>query len=791
MKQRRLAVLLSLVTLVCVLPAVSSPGWAQAAAETAAPQLGKASLDEVVAAMTVEEKAQVLVGTGMRFPGGQNNQAERPPELVPGAAGTTAAIPRLGITPMVVADGPAGLRIRPTRENDSNTYYCTAFPIETLLASSWDPDLVRQVGRAMGNEVLEYGVDVLLGPALNIHRNPLCGRNFEYYSEDPLVTGKMAAAMVNGVQSNGVGTSIKHFVANNQETNRNTINEHITQRALREIYLRGFRVAVQDAQPWTVMSSYNKVNGTYTSERYDLLTEVLREDWGFLGLVMTDWFGGSDIVAQMQAGNDLIMPGNPNQVQAIVTAVKEGRLDEKVLDRNVERILNIVLESPRFRHYQFSNKPDLDAHARIVRQAGAEGMVLLRNEGQALPLSMASKQLAVFGDASYETVIGGTGSGDVNEAYTVSIVDGFRKAGFFVDGSLEQTYRTYIEEAKAKLPKPRFGFMPRGPIPEMELDPGVVQIQADHSDVAVLTIGRNSGEGRDREVEGDFTLSATEKANLKMVSDAFHAEGKKLIVLLNIGGVIETSSWRDLADAILLAWQPGQEAGNSVVDVVTGKVNPSGRLASTFPMSYDDVPSSKYFPGKELEAPQGENENRPFGPGRPAEVTYGEDVFVGYRYYATAKVPVAYEFGYGLSYTTFAYSNLTVSRNQSDGSLDVSVDVRNTGQTAGKEVVQVYLSAPEGQLERPERELVGFAKTDLLQPNETASVRLSIHRNRLAAFDTDASSWVIEAGNYTVRVGASSADIRQEGTFNVAKSETLEWVSRALAPDVSIRTMNP
>lgn len=790
MKRKKLVGLLPLFILLCTLPTMSSVLLARAQEGSTAPQLGKASIGDVIAAMTLEEKAKLVVGTGRGF-GPQNNQGERPPELVPGAAGTTVAIPRLGIPAIVLADGPAGLRIRPTRDDDSKTYYCTAFPIETLLASSWDPALVREVGRAMGNEVLEYGVDVLLGPALNIHRNPLCGRNFEYYSEDPLITGEMAAAMVNGVQSNGVGTSIKHFVANNEEWNRNTINEHITQRALREIYLKGFRLAVQGAQPWTVMSSYNKVNGTYTSERYDLLTEVLREDWGFLGLVMTDWFGGTDPIAQMKAGNDLLMPGTPNQIEAIVKTVQGGQLDEHVLDRNVERILKIVVRSPRFRQYHYSDAPNLEAHARVVRQAAAESMVLLKNENQVLPIKSGIKNLAVFGDASYDTVIGGTGSGDVNEKYSISIVDGLKDAGFSVDGSLEETYRNYIDQAKAKLPKPRFGFMPRGPIPEMELDAGVISVEVPKMDAAIVTIGRNSGEGRDREVKGDFDLTETEEANLRKVSDAYHAQGKKVIVLLNIGGVIETPSWRDLADAILLAWQPGEEAGHSVVDVLTGKVNPSGRLASTFPMKYSDVPSAKYFPGKVLETEAPTGEQRSFRRGRPAEVTYGEDIYVGYRYYDTANVPVAYEFGYGLSYAKFDYSNLKVERDQSDGSLKVSVEVRNTGTVPGKDVVQIYLSAPKGRLERPERELIGFAKTQLLDPGKVARVHLSIDRLRLAAFDTDASSWVTEPGTYTVRVGASSRDIRQTGTFNVPKMETLQWVSEALAPDEAIQTIHP
>lgn len=754
------------------------------------PQLGKASVDEVIGAMTLEEKAHLVIGTGMAGTSGDSTVIGTTKKMVPGAAGTTYPIPRLGIPAIVLADGPAGLRIDPTREGDSATYYCTHFPIGTLLASTWNQELVEEVGKSIGNEVLEYGADVLLAPALNIHRNPLCGRNFEYYSEDPLVAGKIAAAYVRGVQSNGVGTSIKHFAVNNQETNRNANDARITPRALREIYLKGFEIAVKESEPWTVMSSYNYINGTYASENTDLLTTLLRDEWGFRGMVMTDWFGGKDAVAQMIAGNDMLQPGRATQYDMIIEGVKSGKLDESVLDRNVKRVLELILQSPHFKGYKYSDKPDLKAHAAVTRQSATEGMVLLKNDNGALPLESSIKNIALFGCTSYDFIAGGTGSGNVNRAYTVSLLDGLKNAGYQIDESLKNTYEQHIAtENKKNAPDPSQAFSRFMPIPrptEIVPSAAVLAEQVAKSDVALVTLGRTSGEFIDRKVS-DFELSKEEYGMLQSVCKAFHAAGKKVIVTLNIGGVIETASWKSLPDAILLAWQAGQEGGNSVTDVLSGKVSPSGKLPMTFPDKLMDAASSVNFP---MDA-QADTDVRNKGEKKSAVknvdyTNYEEDIFVGYRYFDSFGKQVSYPFGYGLSYTTFEYANPAVKAD--NGIYTLSVDVKNTGKLAGKEVVQLYVSAPNSAgMNKPDKELKAFAKTRELQPGEAATVTLVIKAADLASYDEASSSWVVDAGTYKFQIGASSRDIK--AVLNADVAAVSEKTNDILKPQEPVSTL--
>ena len=731
------------------------------------PQLGKQSIDKVLKAMTLEEKAHFVIGTGMSGSTGDGATVGATDLLLPGAAGTTYPIPRLGIPAIALADGPAGLRIQPIREGDPNTYYCTHFPIGTLLASTWNQELVESVGKAMGEEVHEYGADVYLAPAINIHRHPLNGRNFEYYSEDPVVAGKIGAAYVRGVQSNDVGTSVKHFAFNNQETNRTANNAVISPRAQREIYLKGFEIVVKESDPWTIMTSYNKINGTYTSQSRELVTDILRDDWGFKGLVMTDWYGGDDGAAQIAAGNDMLQPGTDLQYEQIMAAIANGTLTEAELDVCVRRCLELVLKSPKMKGYEFSNKPDLEAHAKVTRESALEGMVLLENNG-VLPLRNV-KNVAVYGCTSYAFIAGGTGSGDVNRAYTVSLLDGLKNAGFNVDDSKKEFYEKHIadEKAAATAALGNSSLAAFYPIPRpTELIPSMTELRASAraNDIAIITFGRNSGEFFDR-TSADFSLNAGEMQLLKSVTSAFHAAGKKVVVVLNIGGVIETASWKNIPDAVLLAWQAGQEGGNSVTDILSGKESPSGKLSMTFPVNLMDAGSSANFPIDAEADVYFPNKRPDLGVKDVDETRYEEGIYVGYRWFDKQNIPVSYPFGYGLSYTTFDYSDAAASLE--DGNVKVSVKVTNTGSVAGKEAVQVYVSAPAGKLDKPVKELKAFAKTRKLAPGESQTLELCFAAADMSSYDESVPGWVLDPGTYNILVGASSADIRATASVDV------------------------
>ena len=762
----------------------------------AQPQLRADNIDEVLKAMTLEEKAKLLVGGANTFFGDQAAVGGEA-DLVAGAAGTSPAIPRLGIPATVLTDGPAGVRIDPTRKGTDKTFYATAFPIGSCLASTWNTELVNQVGQAIGNETKEYRCDVILGPGMNLHRNPLCGRNFEYYSEDPLLTGRIAAAYINGVQSQGAGVSAKHFAVNSQETERTAVDERLSQRAARELYLRGFEIAVRESNPWTIMASYNKINGEFSMGNHDLLTKILRDDWGFKGIVMTDWIGireGLPTTREVQAGNDLMEPGQPAQTKEIVEGVKSGKLDIKDVDRNVRRMLEYIVKTPSFHKYPATNSPDFKAHAAITRQSAAEGIVLLKNNGT-LPWKGGIKTVALFGENSYDFLSGGTGSGCVHPPYVVDMLQGLENAGIKSSPVLTDIYRKYIEFAKVKFQAERHPakwyqreYFGQQKYPEISISPIAINNEVSTADAAIITIGRQAGEGVDRDIDTEFNLIPEERALITDVCNAFHQAGKPVIVIINSGSVIETASWSGYPDAILCAWQPGMEGGNSIADLLTGKVNPSGKLTMTWPIAATDHASSKNFPGqidyysfKDMVA-----NKRPIA--GHTYTNHEEDIYVGYRYFDTFQKNVAYPFGFGLSYTTFEYSKPKCYQyiHKNDGVV-IQITIKNTGSVAGKEVVQVYVEAPKGRLEKPAQELKAFAKTRELQPGESQVLTMTIPVRDLASFDEANSQWLTEAGTYTFRIGASSRDI--QATASLKLNEYTEKTSNALAPQQKLRLL--
>ncbi len=817
-----------------------------ATAMNAQPKLASDNIDEVLKAMTLEEKAKLLVGGANNF-FGANAVVGGEADLVAGAAGTSPAIPRLGIPATVLTDGPAGVRINPTRKGTDKTYYATAFPIGSCLASTWNTELVSKVGEAIGNETKEYRCDVILGPGMNLHRNPLCGRNFEYYSEDPLLTGKIAAAYIQGVQSQGAGVSAKHFAVNSQETDRTAVDERVSQRAARELYLRGFEIAVRESDPWTIMASYNQVNGQYSMGNHDLLTKILREDWGYKGIVMTDWIGireGLETISEVHAGNDLMEPGQPAQVEEIIKGVKEGKLDIADVDRNVRRMLEYIVKTPSFRQYPASNNPDFKAHAAITRQSAAEGIVLLKNNG-ALPFrtegnhnsqfsaracslssertlnSQLIKTVALFGENSYDFLSGGTGSGCVHPPYVVDMLQGLENAGIKSSATLTDIYRKYIDYARIKFQAERHPakwfqteMMGQQKYPEISLSPIAINKEVQAADAAIITIGRQAGEGIDRDIDTEFNLIPEERALITDVCNAFHAAGKPVIVIINSGSVIETASWSSYPDAILCAWQPGMEGGNSIADLLTGKVNPSGKLTMTWPIAATDHASTKNFPGNiddyTFQMMVG---NKMPVPGH-AYTNHEEDIYVGYRFFDTFNKEVAYPFGFGLSYTTFAFSKPVVklstlrsalplgsSKNSQLSTLNsqlstlnsqlstvqVSITVKNTGAVSGKEVAQVYVQAPKGRLEKPVQELKAFAKTRELQPGESQTLTMTIPVRDLASFDEAGSQWITEAGTYTFRIGNNSRNIAATAQLKIA--EYTEKTTNALAPQQPLKLL--
>lgn len=758
-----------------------------------------ADVQSILKKLTLEQKAKLLSGAPAA--------SGAPSHITAGAAGWTRALPEFGVPSLNLADGPVGPRINPmpwieveevyddngipvserasgriNQDAVTDPMWCTAFPSTTALAATFDRGAARAQGEVMGAESCAYGVDVLLTPGVNIMRNPLCGRNFEYYSEDPFLAGALATEVIRGVQAHGVGTSLKHFVANNQQTGKKYNDARINRRALREIYLKPFEMCVRDAHPWTVMPSYNLIGGIYTQTNRELMQTLLRDEWGFRGVAVTDWFVHRPAADLIKARTALIMPGSPAIVEEILEAVRSGAVTEAEVDSCVADVLRLVARSISANGWTPS-RPDLKAGAALSRRIGAEAMVLLKNNDRMLPLNPGVR-VALFGTSAYQSLPGGTGSSNVNKAYVVDIDRGLAETGFEVDSTLAAIYRgnnaavAMLNDKHPQCPEWQKISYHRPVVPEMDLSRAsyMIESRARVNDVAVVVIGRESGETSDRRVANDFNLSDTEKAMIGSVCKAFHAKGKPVVVVLNVCGVIETASWKDMPDAILLSWFPGQECGYAVADVLSGSVNPSGRLPVTFPIHYADTPSAANYPYV------GQTEGRNFD-----YTDYEEGIWVGYRWFGKTGRKVSYPFGYGLSYTDFQYSDGKLTRR--GDKTTVSVTVTNTGDCPGREVVQLYVTAPGNDMIKPERELRGFAKTRGLAPGESEKITITVSDDELASFDESRSAWVTEPGGYLARIGYSSTDYIVI-PFTI-KKERVRKVNDILAPVAPVRQLEP
>ena len=643
----------------------------------------------------------------------------------------TEGIDRVGIPSIYLTDGPHGVR-KQAQGGDhlgiGDSVPATCFPPAVALGSSWDAELLERVGAALGEEAKAEGVGVLLGPGINIKRSPLCGRNFEYLSEDPILSGRLGASLVRGLQSQGVGASLKHFAANNQETDRLRVSADVDERPLREIYLRGFQHVVQHAAPWTVMCSYNRINGVYASEDPWLLTRVLRDEWGFDGVVVSDWGAVNNRVDALVAGLDLEMPSSDGVTDAqLVAAVRDGSLEESVLDTAADRVIDLVQKAVD--NADASATYDRDAHHALAREVAARSVVLLKNDG-VLPLAAASgRSIAVIGEFARTPRYQGAGSSQIVPTRLDNALDEIRALAGESAVTFSAGYTLGDADADADADAAAL------------TAEAVATAQAADDVLVFLGLpGEDESEGFDRE---HIELPAAQTALL----DAVIATGARVTVVLSNGGVVRVSGWAHRVAAIVEGWLLGQAGGGAIADVLFGVVNPSGRLAESIPLRLEDTASYLNFPGEK------------------GHVRYGEGLFVGYRDFDARDAEVSFPFGHGLSYTAFAFSGLSVS-GDADG-IEVSLDVANTGERDGREVVQVYVSVPGSSVQRPVRELKGFANV-AVAAGASERVTVRIPSEDLAVYDTAQERWVVEGGEYEVTVGASSRDLRGSATVALA-----------------------
>lgn len=667
-------------------------------------------IKKLVAQMTLEEKASLCSGEDFWH---------------------LKDIERLGIPSVMVTDGPHGLR-KQLGESDhiglNESVPATCFPTASALAATWNRELVHEVGEALGEECRTEKVAVILGPGANIKRSPLCGRNFEYFSEDPYLTSEMAKNHINGVQSQGIGTSLKHFVANNQETRRMTIDTFVDERALREIYLAGFEGAVKEAQPWTVMCAYNKVNDTFCFENKYLMTNILKEEWGHEGLVVTDWGAMDDRAHGLLAGVELSMPGAPNGNDArVVAAVQAGELDEAILDQAVERLLALIFKSEETLSKDYTY--DQDAHHALARRVAGEGVVLLKNDGVILPIQK-NTNIALIGQFAKTPRYQGAGSSLINPTRLDNLYDEMA-------ATVGKANLTYAD-----------GYTLKGDVvDESLLEEAVATAKA--ADIAIVCVGLTDM----YEVEGlDRTHMKMPPGHEALVQRIAEVHDNVVVVLSN-GSPIEMP-WVDDVSAIVEGYLGGQAGAGAVADILSGKVNPSGKLAETFPLKLEDNPSYEYFPSG------------------PINVEYRESIYVGYRYYDTVKQDVLFPFGHGLSYTTFEYSDIQLSENKiSDtDSVTITFKVKNTGTVAGKEITQLYVHDIESSAFRPEKELKGFAKVSL-QPKEEITISIELGQRAFAYYNTTLKNWHVESGDFAILVGASAKDIRLNTSLSVQSAK--------------------
>ena len=656
---------------------------------------------ELISRMTLEEKASLM--SGKDFWQSQD-------------------IERLGIKNMFLADGPHGIRKQAAAADHlglNASIPATCYPTAVTVANSWNEELGRMIGESLGEEAVAQKVNVLLGPGINMKRNPLCGRNFEYFSEDPYLAGKMAAAYIQGIQSKGISACVKHFCVNNQEERRMVIDTIVDERTLREIYLTAFEIAIKEGGTKSVMSSYNRLNGIYTNENQHLMKEILREEWGYNGCVITDWGGSNDRVAGLLAGNELEMPTNGGETnEEIIQAIKQGTIKEEVLDECVDRLLELIFSTEEVfkkSHKEFDKK---QAHE-VAQKAAEESIVLLKNEDHILPLKKGVKA-AIVGDFAKVPRYQGAGSSIVNPTFLENTLDNLKSFGIDSVG-YEQGYDRYGKKNK--------GMVARA----CEL--------AKKAEVVLLYIGLDEvteAEGLDRQ---DMSIP---KNQIELLF-ALHQVNPNIVVVLSCGSAIELP-WISKVKGLLHASLSGQAGAKAILRVLDGEVNPSGKLAETYPLQYKDTPSFYNFPGKEV------------------SVEYREGIYIGYRYYDTAQIPVQFPFGYGLSYTSFAYSNLMVDDKK------VTFQITNTGKTAGQEVAQLYIGCKSEQIFRPRKELKGFTKI-LLQPGETKEVTINLDDKAFRYYNVVTKGWEIETAEYVIMVGASSADIRLQAMVAITGSQ--------------------